>query len=55
MRAVLQRVERAEVRRGRRLAAAPGELAAMAAAAKSLGVLDAAERLADVVMAVAGL
>jgi UDP-N-acetylglucosamine--N-acetylmuramyl-(pentapeptide) pyrophosphoryl-undecaprenol N-acetylglucosamine transferase len=38
-----------------RLAAAPGELAAMAAAAKSLGVLDAAERLADVVMAVAGL
>jgi len=38
-----------------RLAAAPGELAAMAAAAKSAGILDAAERLADVVMKVAGI
>jgi len=38
-----------------RLAAAPGELTAMAAAAKSAGILDAAERLADVVTTVAGL
>jgi UDP-N-acetylglucosamine--N-acetylmuramyl-(pentapeptide) pyrophosphoryl-undecaprenol N-acetylglucosamine transferase len=36
-----------------RLAAAPATLAAMAAAAKSAGRLDAAERLADVVMRVA--
>ncbi len=38
-----------------RLAAAPGELTAMAAAAKSAGTLDAAERLADVVIEVAGI
>ena len=37
------------------LAAAPQRLAAMAAAAKSLGRLDAAERLADLVLRVAGL
>jgi UDP-N-acetylglucosamine--N-acetylmuramyl-(pentapeptide) pyrophosphoryl-undecaprenol N-acetylglucosamine transferase len=38
-----------------RLAAAPGTLAGMAAAAKAQGVLDAADRLADVVMRVATL
>ncbi len=38
-----------------RLAAAPGVLAGMAAAAKAQGVLDAADRLADLVMDVAGL
>jgi UDP-N-acetylglucosamine--N-acetylmuramyl-(pentapeptide) pyrophosphoryl-undecaprenol N-acetylglucosamine transferase len=38
-----------------RLAASPGTLAGMAAAAKAQGVLDAADRLADVVMRVAGL
>jgi UDP-N-acetylglucosamine--N-acetylmuramyl-(pentapeptide) pyrophosphoryl-undecaprenol N-acetylglucosamine transferase len=38
-----------------RLAAAPGTLADMAAAAKAQGVLDAADRLADLVMRVAGL
>jgi UDP-N-acetylglucosamine--N-acetylmuramyl-(pentapeptide) pyrophosphoryl-undecaprenol N-acetylglucosamine transferase len=38
-----------------RLAAAPGTLADMAAAAKAQGVLDAADRLADLVMWVAGL
>jgi UDP-N-acetylglucosamine--N-acetylmuramyl-(pentapeptide) pyrophosphoryl-undecaprenol N-acetylglucosamine transferase len=38
-----------------RLAAAPGTLADMAAAAKAEGVLDAADRLADLVMRVAGL
>jgi UDP-N-acetylglucosamine--N-acetylmuramyl-(pentapeptide) pyrophosphoryl-undecaprenol N-acetylglucosamine transferase len=37
------------------LAAAPQRLAAMAAAAKSLGRLDAAERLADLVLRVAGV
>lgn len=37
-----------------RLAADPGLLARMAAAAKSAGTVDAAERLADVVMTVAG-
>lgn len=36
------------------LAAAPARLTAMAAAAKSAGTLDAAERLADVVLQVAG-
>ncbi len=36
------------------LAAAPGRLAGMAAAAKSVGRLDAAERLADLVVKVAG-
>jgi UDP-N-acetylglucosamine--N-acetylmuramyl-(pentapeptide) pyrophosphoryl-undecaprenol N-acetylglucosamine transferase len=38
-----------------RLAAAPNTLADMAAAAKAQGVLDAADRLADLVMQVAGL
>ncbi len=38
-----------------RLAAAPDTLAEMAAAAKSQGVLDAAERLADLVIEVAGI
>jgi UDP-N-acetylglucosamine--N-acetylmuramyl-(pentapeptide) pyrophosphoryl-undecaprenol N-acetylglucosamine transferase len=38
-----------------RLAAAPGTLAGMAAAAKAQGILDAADRLADLVMQVAGL
>jgi UDP-N-acetylglucosamine--N-acetylmuramyl-(pentapeptide) pyrophosphoryl-undecaprenol N-acetylglucosamine transferase len=37
-----------------RLAGDPGRLAAMAAAAKSTGTLDAAERLADLVLKVAG-
>jgi UDP-N-acetylglucosamine--N-acetylmuramyl-(pentapeptide) pyrophosphoryl-undecaprenol N-acetylglucosamine transferase len=37
------------------LAAAPQKLAAMAAAAKSLGRLDAADRLADLVLKVAGI
>ncbi|HEX4408217.1 MAG TPA: undecaprenyldiphospho-muramoylpentapeptide beta-N-acetylglucosaminyltransferase [Xanthobacteraceae bacterium] len=37
------------------LAAAPARLTAMAAAAKSVGRLDAAERLADLVLQVAGL
>ena len=37
------------------LAADPARLAAMAAAAKSAGTLDAAERLADLVMRVAGI
>jgi UDP-N-acetylglucosamine--N-acetylmuramyl-(pentapeptide) pyrophosphoryl-undecaprenol N-acetylglucosamine transferase len=35
------------------LAAAPGRLATMAAAARSVGRLDAADRLADLVLAVA--
>jgi UDP-N-acetylglucosamine--N-acetylmuramyl-(pentapeptide) pyrophosphoryl-undecaprenol N-acetylglucosamine transferase len=38
-----------------RLAAAPDTLTAMAAAAKSAGTLDAAERLADLVMKTAGI
>jgi UDP-N-acetylglucosamine--N-acetylmuramyl-(pentapeptide) pyrophosphoryl-undecaprenol N-acetylglucosamine transferase len=38
-----------------RLAADPGRLAAMAAAAKSTGALDAADRLADLVLKVAGV
>jgi UDP-N-acetylglucosamine--N-acetylmuramyl-(pentapeptide) pyrophosphoryl-undecaprenol N-acetylglucosamine transferase len=38
-----------------RLAAAPDKLAEMAAAAKAQGVLDAADRLADLVMRVAGI
>ncbi|MBO0752456.1 MAG: undecaprenyldiphospho-muramoylpentapeptide beta-N-acetylglucosaminyltransferase [Bradyrhizobiaceae bacterium] len=38
-----------------RLADAPGTLADMAAAAKAQGVLDAADRLADLVLQVAGL
>jgi UDP-N-acetylglucosamine--N-acetylmuramyl-(pentapeptide) pyrophosphoryl-undecaprenol N-acetylglucosamine transferase len=38
-----------------RLAAAPQKLAEMAAAAKAQGVLDAADRLADLVMQAAGL
>jgi UDP-N-acetylglucosamine--N-acetylmuramyl-(pentapeptide) pyrophosphoryl-undecaprenol N-acetylglucosamine transferase len=37
------------------LAAEPARLAAMAAAAKAAGTLDAAERLADVVFKVAGI
>jgi UDP-N-acetylglucosamine--N-acetylmuramyl-(pentapeptide) pyrophosphoryl-undecaprenol N-acetylglucosamine transferase len=37
------------------LAANPGKLAAMAAAAKSAGALDAADRLADLVLKVAGV
>jgi UDP-N-acetylglucosamine--N-acetylmuramyl-(pentapeptide) pyrophosphoryl-undecaprenol N-acetylglucosamine transferase len=37
------------------LVATPGRLAAMAAAAKGIGRLDAAERLADLVLRVAGL
>jgi UDP-N-acetylglucosamine--N-acetylmuramyl-(pentapeptide) pyrophosphoryl-undecaprenol N-acetylglucosamine transferase len=37
------------------LAAEPGQLAAMAAGARSVGRLDAAERLADLVMKVAGI
>jgi UDP-N-acetylglucosamine--N-acetylmuramyl-(pentapeptide) pyrophosphoryl-undecaprenol N-acetylglucosamine transferase len=37
------------------LAAEPGQLAAMAASARSVGRLDAAERLADLVMKVAGI
>ena len=37
-----------------RLAADPGRLARMAAAAKSAGTIDAAERLADLVLKVAG-
>ncbi len=37
------------------LAAAPERLAAMAAGARSLGAPDAAERLADLVLRVAGL
>ena len=37
------------------LAADPGKLPAMAAGAKSAGVLDAAERLADLVLRVAGV
>jgi UDP-N-acetylglucosamine--N-acetylmuramyl-(pentapeptide) pyrophosphoryl-undecaprenol N-acetylglucosamine transferase len=37
------------------LAAEPGRLAAMAAAARTVGRLDAAERLADLVMKVAGI
>jgi UDP-N-acetylglucosamine--N-acetylmuramyl-(pentapeptide) pyrophosphoryl-undecaprenol N-acetylglucosamine transferase len=38
-----------------RLAADPGRLSAMAGSSKSCGTLDAAERLADVVMRVAGI
>jgi UDP-N-acetylglucosamine--N-acetylmuramyl-(pentapeptide) pyrophosphoryl-undecaprenol N-acetylglucosamine transferase len=38
-----------------KLAAAPNRLAAMAAAARSLGRLDAADRLADLVLQVAGI
>ena len=37
------------------LAAEPARLAAMAAAARSVGRLDAAERLADLVVKVAGI
>ena len=37
------------------LAAEPGRLAAMAAAARTVGRLDAAERLADLVTKVAGI
>jgi len=37
------------------LAADPGRLPAMAAGAKSAGVLDAAERLADLVLRVANM
>ena len=37
------------------LAAEPAKLTAMAAAAGSIGRLDAAERLADLVMKVAGI
>jgi UDP-N-acetylglucosamine--N-acetylmuramyl-(pentapeptide) pyrophosphoryl-undecaprenol N-acetylglucosamine transferase len=37
------------------LAAAPERLTGMAAAAKSAGTLDAAERLADLVMKTAGI
>jgi UDP-N-acetylglucosamine--N-acetylmuramyl-(pentapeptide) pyrophosphoryl-undecaprenol N-acetylglucosamine transferase len=37
------------------LAAEPGRLAAMATAARSVGRLDAAERLADLVMKTAGI
>jgi UDP-N-acetylglucosamine--N-acetylmuramyl-(pentapeptide) pyrophosphoryl-undecaprenol N-acetylglucosamine transferase len=37
------------------LAAEPGRLAAMAAAARSVGTLDAAERLSDLVMQIAGI
>ena len=37
------------------LAAAPQQLAAMAAAARSVGRLDAADRLADLVLRVAGI
>ena len=37
------------------LAADPGRLAAMAAAAKAAGILDAADRLADLVLRVAGV
>ena len=37
------------------LAAEPARLTAMAAAARSVGRLDAAERLADLVMKVAGI
>ena len=37
------------------LAAEPARLAAMAASARSVGRLDAAERLADLVMKVAGI
>ena len=37
------------------LAADPGRLAAMAAAAKAVGILDAADRLADLVLRVAGV
>jgi UDP-N-acetylglucosamine--N-acetylmuramyl-(pentapeptide) pyrophosphoryl-undecaprenol N-acetylglucosamine transferase len=37
------------------LAADPARLASMAAAARGVGRLDAAERLADLVMTVAGL
>ena len=42
-------------RRDRDLAGDPGRLARMARAAKSAGTIDAAERLADVVLKVAGL
>jgi UDP-N-acetylglucosamine--N-acetylmuramyl-(pentapeptide) pyrophosphoryl-undecaprenol N-acetylglucosamine transferase len=38
-----------------RLAAEPGKLAAMAAAARGQGILDAADRLADLVVKVAGI
>jgi UDP-N-acetylglucosamine--N-acetylmuramyl-(pentapeptide) pyrophosphoryl-undecaprenol N-acetylglucosamine transferase len=37
------------------LAAGPSRLAAMAAAAKSVGAVDAADRLADLVLKVAGI
>jgi UDP-N-acetylglucosamine--N-acetylmuramyl-(pentapeptide) pyrophosphoryl-undecaprenol N-acetylglucosamine transferase len=37
------------------LAGAPGQLARMAAAAKSAGSIDAADRLADLVLRVAGI
>jgi UDP-N-acetylglucosamine--N-acetylmuramyl-(pentapeptide) pyrophosphoryl-undecaprenol N-acetylglucosamine transferase len=37
------------------LAAEPARLAAMAAAARSVGTLDAAERLSDLVMQIAGI
>jgi UDP-N-acetylglucosamine--N-acetylmuramyl-(pentapeptide) pyrophosphoryl-undecaprenol N-acetylglucosamine transferase len=38
-----------------RLAAEPDKLAAMAAAARGQGILDAADRLADLVVKVAGI
>ena len=41
--------------RSPRLAAEPGKLAAMAAAARGQGILDAADRLADLVVKVAGI
>jgi UDP-N-acetylglucosamine--N-acetylmuramyl-(pentapeptide) pyrophosphoryl-undecaprenol N-acetylglucosamine transferase len=38
-----------------RLAAEPEKLAAMAAAARGQGILDAADRLADLVVKIAGI
>jgi UDP-N-acetylglucosamine--N-acetylmuramyl-(pentapeptide) pyrophosphoryl-undecaprenol N-acetylglucosamine transferase len=55
------RVDQAEFTPGRlaaeitALAADPSRLAAMAAAAKAVGILDAADRLADLVLRVAGV
>jgi UDP-N-acetylglucosamine--N-acetylmuramyl-(pentapeptide) pyrophosphoryl-undecaprenol N-acetylglucosamine transferase len=55
------RVDQAEFTPGRlaseitALAADPGRLAKMAAAAKAVGILDAADRLADLVLRVAGV
>ncbi len=42
-------------RKSPRFAAEPARLTAMAAAARNVGRLDAAERLADLVMKVAGI